>query len=578
MAFAAEKIMLRWQNMLLAPAYSSWNDHVKELLHKKRVLEKMARRMRNAGMYKAWGSWCVNVTDQQRQRAVLEKTTLRMRSVGLYKAWVRWEEQWRQEKKMRRSAEKVVSRRRNMLIAPALLALKESAEELKGMRNAGAKVILRWQRLGLSNGFYGWGEHAATQKRMAFAAEKIVLRWRHLAISPAMPRWTEYVSEKHRMARSAEKVAHRMQKMKLWSAFAKLEQETMSSRDSDARTGACAALGEGVDKSIATATMRLIGSSFKTWHLRSQDGDPVAVSLTMDSDFDQMFRTFLSRSSFETQPQDDICSTLSIERERVTIRCHLKGSVVSEIVFGNLDVRQLAHQLVTYVEHKHPSIVKTRTGKQMKEAEVHGPVCEGTVRALVQAQTLASTANSKRRALCEWDASSRKVSSKFSKFTDPTKFARTAVARLNWGASLAGADNIKRLGCITATHATIALCEWEASLREMSSKLSNLAKLRKFVRIDGARIYSGAPLAGAGDGEQTGRTAATTATLALCERDASSRKVSSKLPKATSLKKVDLIDERGRRYQTKGKFGGNGSSSRIHSPGKDNHETARGPQ
>ncbi len=109
------------------------------------------------------------------------------------------------------------------------------------------------------------------------------------------------------------------------------------------------------------------------------------------------------------------------------------------------------------------------------------------------------------------------MSSKFSKFTDLTKIARIAVARLNWGAPLAGADNIKWMGCITATNATVALGEWDASLREMSSKLSNLEELRTFVRIDGARINSGAPLAGAGDGEQKWCIAATNATLALCE-------------------------------------------------------------
>jgi hypothetical protein len=180
--------------------------------------------------------------------------------------------------------------------------------------------------------------------------------------------------------------------------------------------------------------------------------------------------------------------------------------------------------------------------------------------------------------LCEWDISTRKGNSKFSKFTDLTKFTHIAVARLNWGAPLAGADNIKRMGCISAPNATVALCECDVSLREMSSKLSNLEELRKFVRIDGAHINSGAPPAGEGDGEQTRCIAATNATVALCEWDASSRKVSSKISRAMSLKKVDLVDERGQRYQTKGKFGGNGRSSRSRSPGKDNHETARGPQ
>jgi hypothetical protein len=140
-------------------------------------------------------------------------------------------------------------------------------------------------------------------------------------------------------------------------------------------------------------------------------------------------------------------------------------------------------------------------------------------------------------AMCEWDTSSRKVSRKFSKFTHRTKSARSAFARLNWGAPLAGADNIKRVGCITATNATVALCEWDASSKEMSSKLSNLAELRKFVRIDGARINSGAPMAGAGDGEKMWCIAATNATLALCEWDASSRKVSSKFSKFTDLTK-----------------------------------------
>ena len=61
---------------------------------------------------------------------------------------------------------------------------------------------------------------------MAVAANKIVLRWRHLAISAALSRWTEYVFDKKRMAQSAEKVVSRMQKMELWSAFAKLKEVT----------------------------------------------------------------------------------------------------------------------------------------------------------------------------------------------------------------------------------------------------------------------------------------------------------------------------------------------------------------
>ena len=60
-----EKIMLRWQHLVLAEAYSSWNDHVKEkeLLQKERGLEEMALRMRNAGMLKVLASWLKNAIE-----------------------------------------------------------------------------------------------------------------------------------------------------------------------------------------------------------------------------------------------------------------------------------------------------------------------------------------------------------------------------------------------------------------------------------------------------------------------------------------------------------------------------------
>jgi hypothetical protein len=94
--------------------------------------------------------------------------------------------------------------------------------------------------------------------------------------------------------------------MKLWSAFDKLEQMMVSSRDSDTRMGDCAVLWKGVVKSIGTVSMCLIGSSFMTWHLRCQEGDPVAISLSMDMDFDQTMRTLQSRSSFERQ-LEEVC-------------------------------------------------------------------------------------------------------------------------------------------------------------------------------------------------------------------------------------------------------------------------------
>ena len=77
---SVEKIMLRWQHLVLAEAYSSWNDHVKEkeLLQKEAGLEEMALRMRNAGMLKVLASWLKNAKELRHQKSLLNKMSLRM--------------------------------------------------------------------------------------------------------------------------------------------------------------------------------------------------------------------------------------------------------------------------------------------------------------------------------------------------------------------------------------------------------------------------------------------------------------------------------------------------------------------
>ncbi len=79
-----EKIMLRWQHLVLAEAYSSWNDHVKEkeLLQKEAGLEEMALRMRNAGMLKVLASWLKNAKELRHQKNLLNKMSLRMTVLG----------------------------------------------------------------------------------------------------------------------------------------------------------------------------------------------------------------------------------------------------------------------------------------------------------------------------------------------------------------------------------------------------------------------------------------------------------------------------------------------------------------
>ncbi len=97
--------------------------------------------------------------------------------------------------------------------------------------------------------------------------------------------------------------------------------------------------------------------------------------------------------------------------------------------------------------------------------------------------------------LCVWDASSREVSSKLHKF-----MALKEADRINCRGPLAGADDAELVGCMTSTNATLALavaddyewicftaaanvtltlCEWDASLGEVGSKLHKFVALKK---------------------------------------------------------------------------------------------------
>jgi hypothetical protein len=70
--------------------------------------------------------------------------------------------------------------------------------------------------------------------------------------------WTEHVSDKNRKTMSVEQAVRKMQKMKLGSAFAKLQEATLSSRDSDTCIRACATLWEGLVKFVSLCAFLLL--------------------------------------------------------------------------------------------------------------------------------------------------------------------------------------------------------------------------------------------------------------------------------------------------------------------------------
>ncbi len=118
--------------------------------------------------------------------------------------------------------------------------------------------------------------------------------------------------------------------------------------------------------------------------------------------------------------------------------------------------------------------------------------------------------------------------------------------------------------CFTGTaNVTLTLYEWDTNIREVIIKISELTDLKQFDRINSARINCGTPLVVGDHYEWICFTTVVNVILTLCKWDTSFREVRSKLPRVMTLKKVDHIDERGKRYQTKGKFGGIGGVVRT---------------
>ena len=109
--------------------------------------------------------------------------------------------------------------------------------------------------------------------------------------------------------------------------------------------------------------------------------------------------------------------------------------------------------------------------------------------------------------------------------------------------------------CFTAAdNVTLTLCEWDTSVREVISKISEFTDLKQFDRINSAHINCGTPLVVGDHYEWICFSTVVNVILTLCEWDTSFREVRNKLPRVITLKSTTSM-KRGKRYQTKGKFG-----------------------
>jgi len=146
--------------------------------------------------------------------------------------------------------------------------------------------------------------------------------------------------------------------------------------------------------------------------------------------------------------------------------------------------------------------------------------------------------------LSEYDTSFREGSSKLSTFTDLTQFDSVNSTRINCESPLAVADDYEWICFTAAAYATLTLCEWDASLGEVGSKLHKVMALKKADRVDPALINCGAPLVVGDVCERVCFTAGAVAnlTLTLSEYDTSLREGSRKLSTLTDLTLFDSVN------------------------------------
>ena len=211
------------------------------------------------------------------------------------------------------------------------------------LRRAATKVIARMEKNAAWVAYHTWASNVGEVKRMALIGGQVVRRWMLQTIAHAFLMWEGKAAEESRMRQILDRVRTR------W-------------------------------------TKGCLVKSMSRWMEAADRNQPISVGVLLDAEFEQSVGSKESKASFENQLTDDICSALQVEMGRVTILCHQKGSVVSEIVFGKPDAQAVAEQFVEFVENREGILVDTALGKQMRKAKVHGPVCEEVIKALAAAK------------------------------------------------------------------------------------------------------------------------------------------------------------------------------------------------
>jgi hypothetical protein len=172
------------------------------------------------------------------------------------------------------------------------------------MMTGGAMRRLRHRGQGMA--WWLWIGQLQCTKRWLRAADCMSRRWRNLKASTAMWTWRCYVDERRRLGRRASKVVYRMQRMRLWTAFARLEHLAHIARSASVAPGSASGL---------------------------------AVTLKLELDFSMAGREgSRERRSFQKQVVDDLAFAAGCSSDCFRVQSMSAGSTIIRMIIDTVGV------------------------------------------------------------------------------------------------------------------------------------------------------------------------------------------------------------------------------------------------
>lgn len=418
-----------WMNLSEHRAFVVWQEHAQELKGLRSKAYKVVARLKMRCCVLALDTWIQSIESSKSQRAVLSRVLAKMLMRCVSVSFAKWEFIVISERSRRNKSVKVISRILNLRISKSFDLWRLKVKKFLRLRRTITKCSGQWHKSKLSSALRTWVASTSAVKDLEFKSRKAVKRWINQTLANGFGMWVSNVHKNLLLRGKSRGVVAKWMKQELWHAMdAWSELKRRSKRRKlkglqcmqrwrksalstyymcwALRTQQKGEIREMILRSAFKCSDDRIRTAFSCWSdakkaatkgrlnslSKGLSAHPTAMSVALDLDFDSTFASSNDRISFETQLQTDVCDALDIERERVSVLCHQKGSVVSEIVFGNpkgaqaFDSEHLALTLINLVGKPGSALGRTSLGKLMKKATLHGPICEEALRALMAAK------------------------------------------------------------------------------------------------------------------------------------------------------------------------------------------------